>query len=47
MSDGGKGDSPRPLSISKEEFANKFESIFGEAKRIYCDVFGIICCAHV
>ena len=38
MSDGGKGSSPRPLSVSKEEFANKFEAIFGEAKRIYCDV---------
>ena len=38
MSDGGKGSSPRPLSVSKEEFANKFEAIFGEPKRIYCDV---------
>ena len=38
MADGGKGDSPRPLSVSKEEFANKFELIFGEPKRIYCDV---------
>ena len=38
MSDGGKGSSPRPLSVSKEEFTNKFEAIFGEAKRIYCDV---------
>jgi hypothetical protein len=38
MSDGGKGSSPRPFSISKEEFANKFEAIFGEPKRTFCDV---------
>jgi hypothetical protein len=38
MSDGGKGSSPRPLSISKEEFANKFAVIFGEPERKYCDV---------
>lgn len=38
MSDGGKGSSPRPLSVTKEEFANKFEAIFGEPKRTFCDV---------
>jgi hypothetical protein len=37
MSDGGKGSKPRPLSIPKEEFADKFDTIFGE-KRTYCDV---------
>ena len=38
MSDGGKGSSPRPLVVSKEEFAEKFESIFGELPRKYCVV---------
>lgn len=38
MSDGGKGHAPRPFSISKEEFDEKFESIFGEPERKYCDV---------
>jgi hypothetical protein len=30
MSDGGKGSSPRPFSVSQEEFANSFEKIFGK-----------------
>ena len=30
MNDGGKGDSPRPFSVSQEEFANNFERIFGK-----------------
>jgi len=28
MSDGGKGSDPRPLSISKEEFDNRWDNIF-------------------
>lgn len=28
MSDGGKGSDPRPLSISKEEFENRWDTIF-------------------
>ena len=28
MSDGGKGSSPRPFSVSQEEFGNKFDAIF-------------------
>jgi hypothetical protein len=36
---GGKGSKPRPYGIPKEEFDNKFESIFGEIKK-YCDVCG-------
>jgi hypothetical protein len=28
MSDGGKGSSPRPFSVSKEEFDNSWENIF-------------------
>ena len=28
MSDGGKGSSPRPLSVSQEEFAKNYDAIF-------------------
>lgn len=28
-SDGGKGSSPRPFSISEEEYARRWEAIFG------------------
>jgi hypothetical protein len=28
MRDGGKGDSPRPFSIPKEQFDNNWDSIF-------------------
>jgi hypothetical protein len=30
MSDGGKGDTPRPFNISQEEFAARHEAIFGK-----------------
>jgi hypothetical protein len=30
MSHGGKGDDPRPLGVTREEFNNKFETIFGK-----------------
>ena len=30
MSDGGKGSKTRPFSVSKDEFANSFEKIFGK-----------------
>jgi len=29
---GGKGDTPRPLGVSKEVFDNNFEAIFGKKK---------------
>lgn len=29
MSDGGKGSSPRPISVSNEEYANRWDAIFG------------------
>ena len=29
MSDGGKGSNPRPISVSNEEYANRWEAIFG------------------
>lgn len=32
MSDGGKGDTPRPISISNEEFASRWDAIFGKDK---------------
>ena len=28
MSDGGKGSTPRPFSVSQEEYANRFDAIF-------------------
>lgn len=33
MSDGGKGDKARPLSIPKEEFDNRWETIFGKKNK--------------
>ena len=30
MSDGGKGSSPRPFSISKEVYDNRWDAIFGK-----------------
>lgn len=29
MSDGGKGSSPRPFSVSNEDYANRWDAIFG------------------
>ena len=29
MSDGGKGSSPRPFAISHDEYANRWDAIFG------------------
>ena len=34
MSDGGKGSSPRPFSVSQEEFANNFDRTFRKDKRL-------------
>lgn len=40
MSDGGKGSTPRPIVIDKEEFKKKWDSIFGDKPILsgYCDV---------
>jgi hypothetical protein len=40
MSDGGKGDSPRPILIDKEEYKQKWNTIFGDKPILtgYCDV---------
>lgn len=35
MSDGGKGSSPRPFSVSDEEYAARWDAIFGRDKK--CD----------
>jgi chaperonin cofactor prefoldin len=32
MSDGGKGSSPRPYSVSNEEYANRWDAIFNREK---------------
>lgn len=32
MSDGGKGSKPRPISVSNEEYANRWDAIFGRDK---------------
>jgi hypothetical protein len=32
VGDGGKGSSPRPFSVSQEEYDNRFEAIFGKKK---------------
>ena len=40
MSDGGKGDSPRPFSVDQTTFGNNFDRIFGKKKvaeiKCYC-----------
>ena len=33
MSDGGKGDKARPLSVPKEEFDNRWDLIFKKGKQ--------------
>jgi len=33
MSDGGKGCTPRPFSVPKEVFDERFETIFGKKKK--------------
>jgi hypothetical protein len=38
MSDGGKGSTPRPFSVSREEFANSFEKIFGRKDKMQIKV---------
>lgn len=42
MSDGGKGSSPRPLSVTNEEYANRWDAIFGrDANKVILDEIGI------
>ena len=34
MPDGGKGSKPRPFSVSQEEYADRFDTIFGKKKDV-------------
>lgn len=34
VSDGGKGSSPRPFSVSNEEYAQRWNMIFGRDKQV-------------
>ena len=33
----GKGDEPRPMTISKEEYNKRYEKIFGKKKKVSND----------
>ena len=35
----GKGSKPRPFSVSQEQFANSFETIFGKRKKTDAEKF--------
>ena len=37
MSDGGKGSSPRPFSVSTEQFASNWDNIFKKDRREFED----------
>lgn len=37
---GGKGCKPRPYSVAKEEFDQKFDTIFGQKQSKYCSSCG-------
>jgi hypothetical protein len=39
MSDGGKGSKPRPFSVPKEVFDERFENIFGKKKKTEAEKF--------
>jgi hypothetical protein len=34
MSDGGKGSKPRPLSVSDQEYADRWDAIFGKDQKL-------------
>jgi len=37
MSDGGKGSAPRPFTVTQDEYADRFELIFGKKKKLEGD----------
>lgn len=37
MSDGGKGSTPRPYSVSQEQFASNWDAIFGKKSKEQSD----------
>jgi hypothetical protein len=39
MNHGGKGDKPRPFSVSQDEFDNRWENIFGKKKKTEAEHF--------
>lgn len=39
MSDGGKGSKPRPFSVSQDEYADRFDAIFGKKKKTDAEEF--------
>jgi hypothetical protein len=39
MSDGGKGSKPRPFSVSQDEYADRFDAIFGKKKKTDAEKF--------
>jgi len=39
MADGGKGSKPRPFSVSQEEYADRFDTIFGKKKQTEAEKF--------
>lgn len=39
MSHGGKGDKPRPFSVSQQEFDNRWDNIFGKKKKTEVEKF--------
>ena len=39
MSHGGKGSTPRPFSVPKEEFDNRWDTIFGKKKKTDSEKF--------
>jgi hypothetical protein len=38
MSDGGKGSSPRPFSVSQKEYADNYDRIFGKSSKEIEDI---------
>jgi hypothetical protein len=41
MSDGGKGSSPRPFSVTQEEYDKRWDHIFGKDKKKEEDNTGV------
>lgn len=44
MSDGGKGSAPRPMEIPKEEFDNRWETIFPSKKKPVIEQYACAVC---
>ena len=34
MSDGGKGSTPRPMQVSRDQYSNNWDAIFKQAKEL-------------